>query len=430
VSATPVSNRQPGFLQGLFLLLPITLAVIGVSVFSVTVPAMQTNFKGTTFFGMNTLFGSATGDYLVNLLQTMPGFWIVAFSPVAGWLADKFGRRQILLWSMVVYAVAGVAPFVLQGIYPILFTRCLVGMCESVVLTVTTTMLCDYFKGRSRERWLAGQTGTASLSALVIIPLGGVLGRTFGWHGPFLVYLYSLLLFFFVLTYCWEPVHEAPSAAEIAKVNSEARYQTMPWARMIGIIAITVVASVMFYSTITQNANAFIELGFKPWEQSQPYFWILTKFDWYMTIASLGVPIGTFLFWGLGRLNIGLLLFIDFLLIGIGFTWMSAAKGDNLMGYVLATNVQQIGCGLVLPTLLVWGQQGLAYHIRGRGNGLWQGAFGIGLFISGAVLTFLGARLGGLISTFGVLGKVCFVAAVAAIVVKLVTDRRGATVAA
>jgi hypothetical protein len=199
---------------------------------------------------------------------------------------------------------------------------------------------------------------------------------------------------------------------------------------MIGIIAITVVASVMFYSTITQNANAFIELGFKPWEQSAPYFWILSKFDWYMTIASLGVPIGTFLFWGLGRLNINLLLFIDFMLIGLGFTWMSLAKGNNLTGYILATNLQQIGCGLVLPTLLVWGQQGLAYHIRGRGNGLWQGAFGIGLFISGAVLTFLGARLGGLIPTFGVLGKVCFAAAAVALISKLVWGRQSAAATA
>ncbi|HTP39487.1 MAG TPA: MFS transporter [Steroidobacteraceae bacterium] len=412
MSATQVSNRTPGFLQGLFLLLPITLAVIGVSVFSVSVPMMQAHFRNVTWFGSPTIAGSPAGDYMVNLLQTMPGFWIVAFSPVAGWLADKFGRRTILLWSMVIYAVAGTAPYVLDEIYTILFTRCLVGMCESVILTITTTMLCDYFKGAARERWLASQTGTASLSALVIIPLGGILAGALGWHGPFLVYLYSLLLFFFVLIFCWEPPHEAPDAAEIAKVDSEARYQTMPWARMVGIILITVVASVMFYSTITQNANAFLALKLDP-----------SQLSFYMTVASLGVPIGTVLFWGLARLHIGLLLFIDFMLIGTGFTWMSMATPDKIWGYVFATNLQQIGCGLVLPTLLVWATRGLAYRIRGRGNGLWQGAFGIGLFISGATLTFLGSHLGGLIPAFGVLGKVCFVAAAIAIVSKLIWGR-------
>jgi MFS family permease len=202
LNMSTTTPRVPGFAQGLFLLLPITLAVIGVSVFTATVAQMQQHFSYIP-----------NGEYLVNLLQTMPGFWIVAFSPVAGWLADRFGRRQILLASMLVYAIAGVAPFFMEAMYPILLTRCVVGMCESVVLTVTTTMLCDYFKGRSRERWLASQTGVASLSALVIIPLGGFLGAKFGWQGPFLVYLYSVVLLVFVFLYCWEPAHEAKQNA-------------------------------------------------------------------------------------------------------------------------------------------------------------------------------------------------------------------------
>ena len=92
-------SRQPGFLQGMALLLPITLAVIGVSVFTATGAQMTDHFRSVP-----------RGDYLVDLLQTMPGFWIVFFSPVAGWLADHFGRRRILIVSMFVYAVAGVAP--------------------------------------------------------------------------------------------------------------------------------------------------------------------------------------------------------------------------------------------------------------------------------------------------------------------------------
>jgi hypothetical protein len=90
--------RQPGFLQGMTLLLPITLAVIGVSVFTATGHLMQEHFKYL-----------ADGDYWVGWLQTMPGIWIVAFSPVAGWLADRFGRRPILITAMFIYAVAGTA---------------------------------------------------------------------------------------------------------------------------------------------------------------------------------------------------------------------------------------------------------------------------------------------------------------------------------
>jgi len=402
MSATTNTARKPGFPQGLFLLLPITLAVVGVSVFTATISQMQEAFSYLP-----------NGNYLVNLMQGMPGFWIVAFSPVAGWLADRFGRRTILIWSMVFYAIAGVAPFWLSDMTAILLTRCVVGMCESVILTVTTTMLCDYFKGAVRERWLAAQTGTASLSALIIIPLGGFLGAKFGWQGPFLVYIYSIILLVPLIIYCWEPAHEAPSSEEIAQVDMDAVYQTIPWPRMIGIMAITWVGSIMFYSTITQNANAFVELGV-----TNP-----AQIGTYSTLASIGVPIGTVIFWLIGRWHIGILLFIEFLLIGIGFTGMSIATTP--MSYVWAADIQQVGCGLILPTLLVWATRGAAYQIRGRVNGLWQGSLGIGLFLSGAILTFIsGQNDESILKAFGVLGQFCLLAALVAILAKIFCGRK------
>jgi MFS family permease len=389
--------NQPGALQGIMLLLPITMSVTGVSVFVATAALMTEHFRDVP-----------KGDYLVQLLITMPAIWILLFSPVAGWLADRFGRRRILIVSMIVYAFVGSAPFFLDNIYAVIVTRCGVGICESVVLTVTTTMISDYFKGAARERWLAAQTATASLSALLIIWAGGQLGARFGWHGPFLVYLYSLILVVGVSLFTWEPTRD--SALE-ASATAEARFTTFPVARMAGICAITLLASVMFYATITQNANALASLGVH-----DP-----GTIGNLSSLASLGVPIGTFLFWGLNRLHIGWLLCIDFALIGAGFQWMSSAGSPN--EYALAANLQQIGCGLVLPTLLVWATRGLAFDIRGRGTGIWQASFAIGQFMSGVTLTFLGKQLGGLLPTFGALGKVCGVAALLAIVAVLVSRR-------
>jgi predicted MFS family arabinose efflux permease len=391
--------RRPGFLQGLALLLPISLAVIGVSVFTATVALMREHFKDLP-----------NGDYLVNLLQTMPGFWIVAFSPVAGWLLDRFGRRTILIGAMVVYGVAGTAPFFLENIYVILVTRCFVGMCESIVLISTTTMLCDYFHGATRERWLSGQTAVASLSALLIIWLGGALGARFGWQGPFLVYLYSLLLVVGVIAFTWEPQaeHEQSSVA----TSSGAQYQTMPWTLMAAIVAITMFGSVCFYSTITQNAIALVGLGVTD----------TNRIGELSSLASLGVPVGTVLFWRLGRLRIGWLLGVDFLLIGIGFIGMSRASSPLL--YTWAADVQQVGCGLVLPTLLVWATRGMAFAIRGRATGIWNGAFGVGLFISGALLTFLGKQSGGLPRAFGMLGNLCLAVAAIAVAVGFTMGKR------
>jgi MFS family permease len=391
------AHKTPGLLQGMMLLLPITMAVVGVSTFTSTVVQMQQHFSDVP-----------NADYLVNILQTIPGIWIFLFSPVAGMLADRFGRLRLLLVTMVVYALIGAAPYLIDNLYLILLTRCGVGICESVVMTVTTTMLSDYFKGRVRERWLAAQTGVASLSALVIIPLGGYLGNKYGWQGPFLVYLYSLILALGVAVFCWEPEKNNDESAAGGIHGDDAIYQSLPLWRLLGICAITLPASVMFYTPITQNANAFVTLGITD----------TARIGVFSTYASLGVPTGTLLFWLVGRLHINWLLAVDFLLLGAGFIGMSVATTPS--AYIIATNVQQIGCGMVLPTLLIWATRGLAYHIRGRGTGIWQGALAIGAFVSGAALTWMGKQLGGLFPAFSLLGKACLMAALLAVIAKLV----------
>ena len=149
-------QRQPGFLQGIMLLLPITMAVMGVSLLTAVVPLMYAHFREIPNYA-----------YLIQGgVMTMPSIWIVLFSPVAGWLADRFGRRNILLAAMIVYAFVGIAPTFLDSLNTIILSRVGVGICESIVMTVSTTMICDYFSGKSRERWLAGQTATASTAAL------------------------------------------------------------------------------------------------------------------------------------------------------------------------------------------------------------------------------------------------------------------------
>jgi MFS family permease len=126
------------------------------------------------------------------------------------------------------------------------------------------------------------------------------------------------------------------------------------------------------------------------------------------------VPLGTFAFWGLSRLPIGWLLCVDFALVGLGFGWMGRATDPD--SYAWGSFINQVGCGLVLPTMLVWATRGLAYHIRGRVNGMWQAAFAIGQFLSGMVVTLLSKQLGGLLPTFGLMGRAILLCAALAAV--------------
>jgi len=388
--------RHPGFLQGILLLLPITLAVMGISVLAPVVPLLLQQFKSAPFH-----------EYLVmGGILTMPAIWVLLFSPVAGLMADRFGRRNLLVASMIIYAFVGIAPAFLDNVYAIIASRVAVGVCESIVMTVSTTLISDYFGGHARERWLASQTAVASVSALGIIYLGGHFGAAYGWRGPFYLYIYSLPLALCVLAWIWEPSASEPRADDSAV--RDACYTTLPWGRILSICAITLLASISFYTVITKNAEALNILGVSDTAE-------VTRLT---TLASIGVPLGTFIFWGLSRVPIGWLLCIDFALVGSGFAWMGQAGDPNT--YAWGSFINQIGCGLVLPTMLVWATRGLAYAIRGRVNGMWQAAFAIGQFLSGMVVTLLSHLLGGLLPTLTVMGKAILAFAVIAAVAGVV----------
>jgi MFS family permease len=396
-----VTQREPGLLQGIMLLLPITMAVMGISVLTPIVPLLLAKFHDVPHH-----------EYLViGGILTMPAIWVLLFSPVAGWMADRMGRRKLLVIAMIVYAFVGTAPAFLDNLYAIIASRIAVGICESIVMTVSTTLISDYFKGHARERWLASQTAVASVTALGVIYLGGQLGASFGWRGPFYLYFYSLPLAFCVLATIWEPSKSEPIDIASAVPAEDVRFQTVPVARITGICAITLLASISFYTVITKNAEALVSLGVtNPAEIGK-----LTM------LASIGVPLGTFIFWGVSRLPIGWLLCLDFALVGAGFVLMGRAPDP--VSYAWGSFVNQLGCGLVLPTMLVWATRGLAFTIRGRVNGIWQAVFAIGQFLSGMVITLLSSELGGLLPTMGVMGKAGLLFAVIAAVSGIIWHR-------
>jgi MFS family permease len=381
--------RTPGALQGVILLLPVTLAVMGIAVLVPVVPQLMAHFQSVPNY-----------QYIIQGgVLTMPALCITLFSPLAGWLADRFGRRRILIAAMLLYGVLGIAPTFLDNLFAIVGSRVGVGLCEAVVMTVSTTLISDYFKGRAREQWLASQTAVASLSALAIIALGGLLGTLYGWRGPFGVYLFSVVLAIGVWRFTWEPDAEI-STTEVA--TTETGPVAFPWARMSGICAITLFASVMFYTIQTQSSLALSSLGV-----AEP-----ARLGVFTAIASLGVPVGTFVFRAASRIPIALLLSVEFVIIGIGFIFMGRAADPQ--HFVAAAALNQLGCGMVLPTLLTWATRGLAFEIRGRGNGLWQATFAVGQFLSGLVVTFLGEHVGGLLAAFMALGIANIVMAVVA----------------
>jgi MFS family permease len=371
------------------LLLPGILAVMAVIALAPNLPQLSQAFAG-----------EPGARWLIPMIVTVPSLCLVLFSPLAGMLGDRFGRRRLLLWAMVVYSVVGCAPMLLDSLWAILVSRVFVGITEAAVLTLSTTLIGDYFKGAERDRWLGYQTAVASISSVALFAIAGALGQ-FGWRAPFAIYALPLLFVLLVMLFTWEP---APQEAEEAGQAGDSA-PVFPWKRMGGICAITLVGSIMFYVVAIQASVALANVGL-----TDP-----KVIGGLTALSALGTPLGTILFRFITTWPIQRLLLLSFALIGVGLAGIGLAPSPGPLTASLF--VAQVGCGVLLPSLLTWAVRGLPYAIRGKGVGVWQGVFSVGQFISTLLVVALTGALGGLPPVFYLLAAVNLVMMVVAITI-------------
>ena len=391
------THQRAGFATGISLLLPITLSAMAIVLLAPNLPALLQEFASVEHH-----------EYWVPMVLTVPALCVALFSPMAGILGDRFGRRRLLLAAFLVYAVVGIAPVFLRDLGWIIVSRVAVGLAEAMIMVLSTTMIGDYFEGPARDRWLAGQTAMASMSALLFLNVGGFLGR-FGWRAPFWVYGSALLMFVLVLLFTWEPARRDSPDAEIAQ--RDASSAGFPWLRMTGIIAITVFGSVLFYTAQIQSPIGLTQFGI-----TDP-----ARIGFLTSLASIGVPAGTYVYSRVGsKLPIASLLLIEFTLLAIGFLLMSRSGAPS--GFLAGCFINQLGAGMLLPSLLVWAISGLPFEVRSRGAGLWTGAFSVGQFLCPVVVTVAGSHTGGLRGAFGVLAAAALVGAALSLFARLRKD--------
>ncbi len=356
--------REAGAVQGITLLLPAGLSIMAIVVLVPVLPLLMAHFHA--------LPGA---EYRVPMLLTIPAACLVVASPIAGWIADRWDRRRVLMAAMAIYAAVGMLPLALDAYWAIFASRVALGCVEAVVLTISTALVGDFFTGAARDRWLGYQIGVASIFATVLIWVGGALAQ-FGWRGPFAVYASALVMLAAVACFTWEPPRAARQAA--------ADLAGFPWARMGGLCALTLLGSMLFYFVLIQLPIMFAGAGLLPSARSG--FWL--------AVVGLGISAGTVIFGQLARLAPARLLATAFTVLAIGFAGM---RGAPSLGWLIgAALCNQIGAGLLMPTLLTWTTRQLPAQYRGRGIGLWQGTFSLGQFLMPIVVTYIGGFAGGL----------------------------------
>jgi MFS family permease len=162
--------------------------------------------------------------FLTRLLVSIIGAMIVVGSPFVGALADRFGRRRILLIAMLVYALAGCAGYFVDNLYALVATRLLVGLAVAAVGAVMLAMVATHSEGVARNRWLGYINTVGLLVSVVLIPFSGFVGK-YGWQWPFLIHIVALPLFLLALV----GLEPDQRKVELVRTTSERPSGRVPW---------------------------------------------------------------------------------------------------------------------------------------------------------------------------------------------------------
>ncbi|MDP9386515.1 MAG: MFS transporter [Actinomycetota bacterium] len=120
---------------------------------------------------------------------TAPG---IVLAPVIGVLADRFGRRAVLLPCLVVFAVAGGLGALAPTFGVLVALRVLQGVGSAGLLNLAVVLITDHWEGAERARMIGRNAATLTASLVVVPPLGGLITEVGGWRATFVPYWVGL----------------------------------------------------------------------------------------------------------------------------------------------------------------------------------------------------------------------------------------------
>jgi MFS family permease len=85
-------------------------------------------------------------EILVRLTLTIPAFSIAMGAPFMGVIIDKWGRKNLLIVSTILYGVTGSSGFYLNSLLLIFIGRFLLGVAVAGIMTTSTTLIVDYYQ--------------------------------------------------------------------------------------------------------------------------------------------------------------------------------------------------------------------------------------------------------------------------------------------
>ena len=271
-----MNDRRRGSLltdPNLYVVFSVTLmAVLGVASITPAFPAISAQLG----------VSPQEVGWLISVF-TVPGVFL---APALGVLADRYGRKQVLVPSLFVFAIAGSACGFARDFEVLLALRTLQGVGAAALGAINVTIIGDLYDEARRTTAMGYNAGVLSVGTAVYPAVGGALASA-AWYAPFFLPALAMPVGLVVVA-----VLKNPAPASESHLRHYLRRAAMVMRRRepMTMFAASVVTFVLIYGAYLSYFPFVLEQRFGMSE-----LWI----GLVMALTSVSTAFGSF---GLGRL--------------------------------------------------------------------------------------------------------------------------------
>jgi MFS transporter, YNFM family, putative membrane transport protein len=307
----------------------------------------------------------------VSMTVTLAGLGVAVAAPVAGILADRIGRKRVIVWSAVLLGVTSLAAASSPGLAALLFWRFCQGLCTPGVFSVTVAYIND--------EWAAGGAGAVLSSYVSGTVLGGfscrfisgLVASHLGWRWVFIILGVLTLAGAGAIARLLEPERHAHHAARwegswLSAVKSHLQNRRLLGTYLVGFCVLFSLVAIFTYITFYLAAPPF---NLEPAALGSIFFVYLIgaaanpvagrAIDRFgqRTVLACGI--------GAGVAGVFLTLFHNLWMVGLGLTICSSGvfaattAANNFVG-AAAEHSRSLAVGLYAAFYYVGGSLGAA----------------------------------------------------------------------
>ncbi|HIH70427.1 MFS transporter [Methermicoccus shengliensis] len=264
---------------------------------------------------------------------TLPG---VVLTPVLGVLADRYGRKTVLMPSLLLFGIAGGMCALSQSFAQLVALRLMQGVGAAALGSLNVTIIGDLYEGRERLKAMGYNASVLSMGTGSYPAIGGLLAM-FGWRYPFMLSLIGVPVGIAAMLWLKSP---EPRSTEALGDYLRGVRESMS-AEVLGLFVVSVATFIILY-------GAYLT-----------FFPMLLAHTFHLTPMMIGALMSSMSFTTaltssqVGRLASGrsqrALVLIAFLLYALSLTLIPLVPSPWLM--LIPTLLLGVGQGLNIPSV-------------------------------------------------------------------------------